>query len=76
MTEAERFENYVEHVGGYELLSPYEGMARKFGCGILAAKCWRYELSTFWAEAGAVVITLTRRKKSKTPSVNLGILNW
>ena len=29
MTEAERFENYVEHVGRYELLSPYEGMARK-----------------------------------------------
>ena len=29
MTEAERFQNYVDHVGGYELLTPYKGLGQK-----------------------------------------------
>lgn len=29
MTEVERFQNYVDHVGGYELLTPYKGLSEK-----------------------------------------------
>lgn len=39
MTDAERFQNYVDHVGGYELLTPYEGLGEKVA--LRHSKCGR-----------------------------------
>lgn len=39
MTDTERFQNYIDHVGGYELLTPYEGLGEKVA--LRHSKCGR-----------------------------------